>query len=539
MLIKFPFIKKTILNFLLIIASVTVSLAVLILTLTQFEFTRYGRLISSISYADLFDTTYPYRRLKSNIDVVSYTPWGKPFDVATDPNGIRQSDYNFSSESSMKIFVYGDSQTFGYGLDNSETIISKLNEKSHSNDSDLIFFNRGVSGIGLEEIYQILEADIRSSIVSQNDRIAVNVYVNDILDSLVPASQRAKLITSINDQYEYKTKLEYLIELAKSAYHASKVSHDVVGYVSNVRFEVSNLPADGITIYPQKLNEDIQKYLSDRLSADVEKINLVANDDDCISFILARDQLVKSQTEICLNRGFNSITLDTPIEISKGDRLYFFDDGLSTVAMSTDYSSYKNYTFGLGVDEGNIFTDNDGSYALQVAFRPVSIDSRLIDLDAKILLGKLQAGLEFYDNANGDRIFDSFREALDTYDCGSIPDVSLLAPFCLNSDLNSSQFDIFWKQVQDIEDLATKNSLSIKFIYLPSIYSCILLNDRKTTTPTKEAPFSRGVHKASNNHYVLERTFSPHCEYFLQDSHYNERGAKAIANQIFDYFLEN
>lgn len=547
-------INRVLLNLIVIAVSTAITLAISLIILLQFNYTEYGRQLATISYASLFDTEYTYRRLKSDINVTAYTPWGSPFNISTDNNGLRNSSFISNIALKKSFYVYGDSQTFGYGINDEDTITSHLNRISSKNQGSAVFFNRGVSGIGLEEILNQIEADISTGLVTKESSVFVNVYINDVIDATHPASARASFISGILSKNNKRlTKIQYLKSVfAQSLYKLLSGNRDYIGYAGDPLIFNSNLPEAGILIEPLKINEQLAEKTKNS-SQYIKSIRLFANNDECIDVILySENQAVKESMTACVNQGYNDVAMKSPWLINHNDKVFFYDKGLETIAQSNEYKSYKKYNIGPVFNKDSQLTDSEGNLAVELNL------SNSYGLDFMSSISYLRKMLSYYSSESNfssffkkgdikncedfeasdlEKVYCTFYKIVDIKNCEDFEFGNLGKFYCTNNDFRSSFYDSFRSQVDTINYLALENDIKLSMFFLPSIYECIFhekyRNNLGITYAAFRAPFESILDGLSSNQYKIVPDYVQNCQFVLQDTHFNEVGTELIAKQVY------
>ena len=107
--------------------------------------------------------------------------------------GFRGADPHPLAEPSFRVFVLGDSQAFGFGVDGDETFSVQLERLLHARNSDIDVqvINGGVPGYGTADQLAMLRS--RGPAVEPDLVVVQFLSVNDLIENLTPAATWARI----------------------------------------------------------------------------------------------------------------------------------------------------------------------------------------------------------------------------------------------------------------------------------------------------------------------------------------------------------
>ena len=126
---------------------------------------------------NIYETIYEYDstlgwKAKPHVVVNFSIPAGTTV-VRTNADGFRTHEFSPTTES---IVVLGDSQTWGYGVENNETFPAQLEQRV-----DATVFNLGMTGYGTVQQYLALQEHIDTL---QPDTVILAIFINDFTENV-------------------------------------------------------------------------------------------------------------------------------------------------------------------------------------------------------------------------------------------------------------------------------------------------------------------------------------------------------------------
>jgi len=118
----------------------------------------------------------------ANADYVdAYTKEG-PYRVRTNATGFRMDEEVDPSPERLRVLVYGDSFTFGWGLEYADTYFAALKAAAEEADPSVQFLNAGVGGYSTGHVKKLLERHIP---VVEPAAVIYFINNNDLIDNVV------------------------------------------------------------------------------------------------------------------------------------------------------------------------------------------------------------------------------------------------------------------------------------------------------------------------------------------------------------------
>lgn len=166
-----------------------------------------------------------------------------PFKVNINEKGFRDNSFTEEKpEDTIRIMIFGDSITFGRGVNQSDTY-PKVVEKKLNNyfKQDIQVINAGVSGYGMKDQYLLLK---NKGVKYEPDIVVITINNNDWHSrkehDLIAEQTTQKIMEENQSQdlsaIEYKQKIrEETGKLKKQKLHQTKVGNSSFQYLNDIR----------------------------------------------------------------------------------------------------------------------------------------------------------------------------------------------------------------------------------------------------------------------------------------------------------------
>jgi lysophospholipase L1-like esterase len=494
-----------------------------------------------------------YRQLQPNKTTRLTGIKGIDFVVSVNSKGLRGREIPYNNKNNnTRVLTVGDSFTFGYGVDDENTYPELLNELLK--DRKVSVINAGVSGWGGAEQLEFISKNAKKY---SPDYVVHGFYLNDVIDAYNTSIGKKDYV---ENYYKKKKILEDYIKnsgsttmqveyfLKKNTYIypflydwyrkitrvVDSKKYTTVGSVSNPHYSINNVGDKGITMI------DLARVIeSDNKIYEYEVFSLVDTSVSLKMWHKGEDGYTQiSSSKITpISYGRTRIQLDEPINVKKGDIVGFYTSYSSLTNEIPLGRSYDVYDFGnvdfISESTAKIRTGRSGGYSIKVFMDKIDSTSNKNSIFELLSQKSSKVSVQDADTSS------AYIENINNLNCTD-DNTQLISFYC--KEYNNKQKYRFNLAIEHILNMHKKSvGLGAKFIvvYLTPIYE-FYGDSVQNNALNMSKPYSYLSNKLRQHGieiYDIGLKSESNERFYIPDTHYNENGNKAVAEELSKIFF--